>query len=180
LDFSCSFVYTDDLKRWPVKFIFVGNKFEKFNSLFYEGIGLMIANIIIQFKDYWISIPPYVYILVAGLLIVGYVTYKEFNKTKNKNVVKKEDKAVVYYEKIEYKSDKLLKPLELKDYDGIPKTLIVVGKVDSLRDEAKEYYDKLNSNNEYKELEFLAHGFLKKMDKDVEKEVFQEINKFLG
>lgn len=83
-------------------FIFIGNKFEKFNSLFYEGIGLMIANIIIQFKDYWISIPPYVYILVAGLLIVGYVTYKEFNKTKNKDVVKKEDKAVVYYEKKEY------------------------------------------------------------------------------
>ena len=70
-------------------FIFVGNKFEKFNSLFYEGIGLMIVNIIIQFKDYWISIPPYVYILVAGLLIVGYVTYKEFNKTKIKNVVNK-------------------------------------------------------------------------------------------
>ena len=111
----------------------------------------------------------------------------DYEKAKYDSMTKNKDfnlgiltKLRSYYEKIEYKSDKLLKPLELKDYDGIPKTLIVVGKVDSLRDEAKEYYDKLNSNNEYKELEFLAHGFLKKMDKDVEKEVFQEINKFLG
>ena len=111
----------------------------------------------------------------------------DYEKAKYDSMIKNKDfnlgiltKLRSYYEKIEYKSDKLLKPLELKDYDGIPKTLIVVGKVDSLRDEAKEYYDKLNSNNEYKELEFLAHGFLKKMDKDVEKEVFQEINKFLG
>ena len=85
-----------------------------------------------------------------------------------------------YYEAIEYNDDKLLKPLELKDYSKIPSTLILTGNVDSLKDEAKEYYDKLTGSNKYVELEFSAHGFLKKMDKDVEKEVFHEINGFLG
>ena len=97
----------------------------------------------------------------------------DYEKAKYDSMIKNKDfnlgiltKLRSYYEKIEYKSDKLLKPLELKDYDGIPKTLIVVGKVDSLRDEAKEYYDKLNSNNEYKELEntisfFICCGIIK-------------------
>lgn len=85
-----------------------------------------------------------------------------------------------YYESINYEDDKLLKPLELKKYDKIPSTLIITGNIDSLKDEAKEYYDKLKGNNKYVELEFSAHGFLKKIDKEIEKEVFQEINDFLS
>ena len=84
-----------------------------------------------------------------------------------------------YYESIDYSSDLLLKPLELDNYKDIPKTLIITGNIDSLKDEAKEYYDKLQGKNNYLELEFSAHGFLKKMDKDVEKEMFNELNKFI-
>ena len=57
---------------------------------------------------------------------------------------------------------------KLKDYSNIPSTLIITGNVDSLKDEAKEYYNKLVGNsNKYLEVEFSSHGFLKKMDKDV-------------
>ena len=110
-----------------------------------------------------------------------------YEKASYESIVKNKDfnlgiltKLRNYYEAIEYNDDKLLKPLELKDYSKIPSTLILTGNVDSLKDEAKEYYDKLTGSNKYVELEFSAHGFLKKMDKDVEKEVFHEINGFLG
>lgn len=119
-------------------------------------------------------------ILLYPVLSLDYEKAKYDSMKKNKDfnlgILTKLKK---YYEQLEIKNDKLLKPLELEDYATVPKSLIVTGKVDSLRDEAKEYFDKLNNSSEYKEIDFLAHGFLKKMDKDVEKEVFQKINDFL-
>ena len=111
----------------------------------------------------------------------------DYEKANYESMIKNKDfnlgiltKLRAYYESINYKDDKLLKSLELKDYSNIPSTLIITGNVDSLKDEAKEYYNKLVGNsNKYLEIEFSSHGFLKKMDKDVEKEVFIEINDFL-
>ena len=37
-----------------------------------------------QLKDVWNFIPVWAYILVAGLVLIGIVTYKEYSKTKPK------------------------------------------------------------------------------------------------
>ena len=83
-----------------------------------------------------------------------------------------------YYEYIGIKDnldDLLLRPLEHKE---VPKTLILVGKVDSLLDETREYSENIK-NIKLVELEFSSHGFLKRLDEDIEKEVFSSIKKFL-
>ena len=62
----------------------------------------------------------------------------------------------------------------------IPKTLIIIGNVDCLKDEVLEYsLNNSNDANKYVEIPFLAHGFLKKMDKDVEKHIFEEVSNFI-
>ncbi len=70
--------------------IFIGFKNEKYNSLFVVGIGATILNIIVQLADFWASVPLPVYLLFSGLLIIGYVTYKEINKNNVKEERKKE------------------------------------------------------------------------------------------
>ena len=77
--------------------IFIGTKNDKFNSLFYTGIITLILNIIVQLFEYWERIPWFVYTLIAGLGIIFYVTYKEFNKDKKPKV--KESKVEYYQEK---------------------------------------------------------------------------------
>lgn len=90
------------------------------------------------------------------------------------------DKLAKYYTNIAYKKDlgdKLFNPLKLDDYDNVPKTLIFVGKVDLLVDEIKEYSKKIK-DCKYIELPFLEHGFLKKIDEEVELEVYSEVKLF--
>ena len=73
----------------------------------------------------------------------------------------------------------MLNPLN-KSLSNKPKTLVMVGKVDCLKDEAKEYYDKLKGEgHKYIELPFSTHGFLKNMDKELAEEVYGELNLFL-
>ena len=63
----------------------------------------------------------------------------------------------------------------------VPGTLIMVGNVDLLKDEAKEYYEKMNQEtSKYVELPFCAHGFLKTDDKELENEIYSEVKSFLG
>ena len=47
--------------------IFIGTKNDRFNSLFYTGIIVLILNIIVQLFEYWERIPWFVYTLIAGL-----------------------------------------------------------------------------------------------------------------
>ncbi len=100
---------------------------------------------------------------------------RNFNMDLMKNI---ED----YYEHILQEEDYqslALNPLN-KDLTNKPKTLIMVGKVDCLKDEAKEYFDKLKGDgNKYLELPFSSHGFLKNMDKELSDEVYTELNTFL-
>ena len=67
--------------------------------------------------------------------------------------------------------------------DNSNNKLIVIGNVDCLKDEVLEYYLNIsndNENNKYLEFPFLGHGFLKKMDKDVENSIFEEVNNFIN
>ncbi len=82
--------------------IYIGFKNEKYNSLFIVGIGATILNIIVQLSDFWASVPLPIYLLFSGLLIIGYVTYKEINKTKAKDEPKKE---VVVNEEVNTKNN---------------------------------------------------------------------------
>ena len=102
------------------------------------------------------------------------------NKEFNVNLI---DNLQEYFLKIAYKKDlnnKLLNPLKTSQ-KNTPKTLILVGKVDSLKDEAEEYYNLLNKNKrKYYEIPFCSHGFLNNMDKELETEIFEKLNKFLN
>lgn len=87
-----------------------------------------------------------------------------------------------YYERLlkeEDYQDLMLNPIN-QSLTNKPNTLVMVGKVDCIKDEAKEYYDKLKGeNNKYIELPFSSHGFLKQMDKELSEEVYTELNTFL-
>ncbi len=100
---------------------------------------------------------------------------KDFNLNLMKNI---ED----YYKNLLHEKDYqdiLLNPLN-RFLTNKPRSLILVGKVDCLKDEVKEYYEKLKiSDKKYVELPFSAHGFLKKMDKELSEEVYEELNLFL-
>ena len=74
-------------------------------------------------------------------------------------------------------NDELLNPIN-QSISKVPSTLILVGKVDSLKDEIKEFSEK-NKEYKYIEIPFSSHGFLKNMDKELEIEVFTEIKKFI-
>jgi len=56
----------------------------KFSVYYYSGIVFLILNILIQFKNYWASIPAWAYILIGGLILVGFVAYKEYRNIKPK------------------------------------------------------------------------------------------------
>lgn len=110
--------------------------------------------------------------------------YESIEKNKDLNF-KLLDKLQNYYTYISYKKDlkdKLLNPLKTDNYKTIPETMIIVGNVDILKDEANDYYNKImdnNKNNIYYEIPFLSHGFLKKLDNEVEDELFNKINDYL-
>ena len=65
-----------------------------------------------------------------------------------------------------------------EDVDNDIETLVIVGNVDSLKEEIKEYYEK-KKNIKYQEIPFSSHGFLNDMDKELSNEVFTVVNKFI-
>ena len=85
-----------------------------------------------------------------------------------------------YYEEFlseEEKNSPLLNPLETTL--EIPETLLIVGKIDPLSEEAKAYKEKYSEIVHYVEIPFSGHGFLEKMDNELIREVFEEINQFI-
>jgi len=120
-------------------------------------------------------------ILFYPVVTLDHENYESIKKNDNFNIYLL-DNLKEYYNfiacKKEFKSE-LLNPINL-DIKNNPNTLILVGKVDSLKDEISKYYEKIeNKNNKYVEIPFSAHGFLKEMDKELETEVFTEIEKFI-
>ena len=65
--------------------ILLGYYFSKeLPSFFSTGIIITILNIIYQLKDLWGLIPFWLYLLLGGLSLLFFVTYKEIKKTKKK------------------------------------------------------------------------------------------------
>lgn len=64
--------------------IFIGISFlyKDYNSLFWIGLVTTIVNIIYQLKDLWGQLPFWLYLLICGLGIIIFVTYKELKRSK--------------------------------------------------------------------------------------------------
>ena len=107
--------------------IYTSNK-KKYKKLFYTGVAITVINILVQLKDFWSSIPPWLYLLLIGISIIGFVTYKEKKKLDNKDnpqpkQVKEKPRLIVenpkpeYAEKIELLEDL---PLEVEKAEFCP------------------------------------------------------------
>lgn len=65
---------------------------KEFDALFKVGIGITAVNIIYQLRELWGLLPFWLYLLVGGLAIIGFVTYIELKNEKKKENNKKESK----------------------------------------------------------------------------------------
>jgi len=75
--------------------LLIGYKSEKWISLYYTGVAFLIINTIFQLKEFWTSIPIWAYILIAGLALIGIVTYKEYARINKKEFAEKVDAEIV-------------------------------------------------------------------------------------
>ena len=77
-----------------ILFVLLGYRSDNTWSFYYTGIVATVLNLWQQLKDIWSKIPFWAYMLFAGLLLVGFVTYQEYSgKKKEENIevpVKKE------------------------------------------------------------------------------------------
>ena len=85
------------------------------------------------------------------------------------------DKLKDYYK--EYEGNKKIFPL-LDIRDKYPDILLLIGNVDPLIDEAKYFAEKIDSVK-IEVVGFANHGFLNTSDKDIQKEYYDFINKFM-
>lgn len=60
--------------------IFIAFNEEHFKKLFYCGVIITIVNIVVQLWEFWTQIPFYLYLLLVGIAIIAFVTYKELHK----------------------------------------------------------------------------------------------------
>ena len=58
----------------------IGYNYKNYEHLFKFGIGIIVLNIIVQLQTVWEKVPFYLYLLVFGLGIIGFVSYKELKK----------------------------------------------------------------------------------------------------
>ncbi len=49
------------------------------------GIITTVCNIMYQLREIWIQVPFWLYLLVGGLSIIVFVTYKEIKNMQSKN-----------------------------------------------------------------------------------------------
>ncbi len=79
-------------------YIIIGFNSRKLYSLFHVGIISIIILCIVQFGEFWSSVPIPIYFLFLGLAIIGFATYKEIskkdklNKEEAKSISEKENK----------------------------------------------------------------------------------------
>ncbi|UOQ91657.1 hypothetical protein MUO14_13970 [Halobacillus shinanisalinarum] len=59
----------------------------RIKSYFFVGMGVLIFNVIYQTRPYWGNMPWWVYLLVAGLLLIGIASYNEWQKQQGHNPV---------------------------------------------------------------------------------------------
>lgn len=63
-----------------IAIIFITFNEEHYKKLFYTGVIITIINIVVQLWEFWTQIPFYLYLLLVGIAIVAFVTYKELHK----------------------------------------------------------------------------------------------------
>ena len=73
-----------------------------FKTFFYCGIVITILNILIQLSSYWSRIPLWLYLLLSGGAIIGFVTYKELKKQQEPEIIEPSK----HIEKIEHQENK--------------------------------------------------------------------------
>ena len=73
--------------------------------------------------------------------------------------------------------DNLVNVLKLNNLGKFPRSLVITGEIDPLRDEGYQFYKSLN-NSRYYSLESNTHGFLKNI-KTMKNDVYDEIVKFI-
>lgn len=122
-------------------------------------------------------------VLLYPTLSLNYKSNTEYESI-NKNIIFNEDLTnnfEEYYNNIKDNNmdDEKYKPLDRNNNDT-PNTLLIVGNVDCVKDEVSKYKDLLKEKAKYLEIPFLNHGFLKKMDKDIEEEFYKELNDYLN
>lgn len=70
-------------------------------------------------------------------------------------------------------------PLQNKDFSYYPKTLVITGDLDPLRDEGEAFYKKLDNNSKYENVIYASHGFLNDKNLDVRKKYLNSIKEFI-
>lgn len=60
--------------------IFITFNEEHYKKLFYTGIVITIVNVVVQLWEFWSKVPVYLYLLLVGIALIGFVTYKELHK----------------------------------------------------------------------------------------------------
>lgn len=60
--------------------IFIGHAKEEYRGLFYTGIIFTLLNIVYQLQDFLKEVPLWIYLMVAGLSLIAFVSYNEFKK----------------------------------------------------------------------------------------------------
>lgn len=65
--------------------LFYGYHTKKYKYFFSLGIIVTLINLIYQLNELWEMIPFWLYLLLGGLLLIGFVTYKEIKKSNIKD-----------------------------------------------------------------------------------------------
>lgn len=86
-------------------------------------------------------------------------------------------KLKTYYKK-KHEKDSTIFPLLRSLENYYPDTLIIIGGVDPLIDEAKDFSEKVE-NCELSIIPFANHGFLKTKDKEIQREIFDILSRFI-
>lgn len=54
----------------------------KQKSYFFSGLIVLLVNVFVQTRPYWGNMPWWVYLLIAGILLIGFAGYNEYKKQK--------------------------------------------------------------------------------------------------
>lgn len=115
------------------------------------------------------------------ILLYPVLSGEYFGKTNYNSIIENDkiDHDLVYKLKEYYNGfDNNKKIFPLLNKKKYPKTLLLIGNVDPLIDEAKDFSNK-NDTVELEVVGFANHGFLNTNDKEIRKEFYDYINKFM-
>ena len=65
-------------------------------SVFFVSIASLGINIVYLTREFWLSIPWYIYLLVTGGVLIGFAIFNEYNERKNKTSI---GKAIINFKK---------------------------------------------------------------------------------